>query len=51
MTETNVALKTKVVTKPFLFLAALAVAALVLLLRRYVEGLGAVTNLSDGYPW
>lgn len=51
MTETNVALRTKVVTKPFLFLAALAVAALILIIRRYIEGLGAVTNLSDGYPW
>ncbi|MHB8066958.1 MAG: Ni/Fe-hydrogenase cytochrome b subunit [Desulfobaccales bacterium] len=39
------------VTKPFLFLAALAVIGVLLILYRYAAGLGAVTNLSDGYPW
>jgi Ni/Fe-hydrogenase subunit HybB-like protein len=51
MTDTNVALKTKVVTKPFLVLAALAGVALILVIYRFIAGLGAVTNLSDGYPW
>ncbi len=41
----------KVVTKPFLVLAALAVVGVVLIVYRYAAGLGAVTNLSDGYPW
>ncbi len=41
----------KVVTKPFLVLAALVVLAIILMLYRYAAGLGAVTNLSDGYPW
>lgn len=46
-----VPLRTKVVTKPFLVLAALALTGLILIGYRYVAGLGAVTNLSDGYPW
>jgi Ni/Fe-hydrogenase subunit HybB-like protein len=41
----------KLVTKPFLVLAALAAVAVVLILYRYAAGLGAVTNLSDGFPW
>jgi Ni/Fe-hydrogenase subunit HybB-like protein len=41
----------KVVTKPFLALAALALVGLVLIICRFLFGLGAVTNLSDGYPW
>ena len=38
-------------TKPFKFLAVLAVFGLLLILRRFIGGLGAVTNLNDGYPW
>src|SRR5512140_2371962 len=41
----------KVVTKPFLVLAALALIGVILILYRYAAGLGAVTNLSDGFPW
>jgi Ni/Fe-hydrogenase subunit HybB-like protein len=41
----------KVVTKPFLALAALALVGLVFIIYRFLFGLGAVTNLSDGYPW
>jgi Ni/Fe-hydrogenase subunit HybB-like protein len=41
----------KLVTKPFLVMAALVVVAIILMLYRYAAGLGAVTNLSDGYPW
>ncbi len=51
MADENLHMNTKVVTKPFLALAALAVAAGVLILYRFMAGLGAVTNLSDGYPW
>ena len=41
----------KVVTKPFLVLAALALIGIILIVYRYAAGLGAVTNLSDGFPW
>jgi Ni/Fe-hydrogenase subunit HybB-like protein len=41
----------KVVTKPFVVLALLALVGIVLMVYRYIYGLGAVTNLSDGYPW
>jgi Ni/Fe-hydrogenase subunit HybB-like protein len=51
MADENLHLNSKVVTKPFLVLAALAVVAVVLIFYRYMAGLGAVTNLSDGYPW
>jgi Ni/Fe-hydrogenase subunit HybB-like protein len=51
MADESFKLNTKVVTKPFLVLAVLAVVAVVLIFYRYVAGLGAVTNLSDGYPW
>ena len=39
------------ITKPFMVLAALALIGVILIIYRYVDGLGAVTNLSDGYPW
>jgi Ni/Fe-hydrogenase subunit HybB-like protein len=51
MAEDRLHMETKVVTKPFLFLAALALIGVILMLYRYIAGLGAVTNLSDGYPW
>jgi Ni/Fe-hydrogenase subunit HybB-like protein len=51
MVEPSQPLGGKVVTKPFLVLAALAVIGIILILYRYIFGLGAVTNLSDGYPW
>jgi len=41
----------RIITKPFLFLAELALVAFALIIYRYIFGLGAVTNLSDGYPW
>lgn len=41
----------RLVTVPFLVLAFLAAIALALLAGRFVYGLGAVTNLNDGYPW
>jgi len=41
----------KIVTVPFLVCALFAVIAGVLLIKRFIFGLGAVTHLSDGYPW
>lgn len=41
----------KIITKPFIVCAVLAAFAGVLLIKRFIFGLGAVTNLSDGYPW
>lgn len=41
----------KIVTRPFLFFSALAVIAFILIIKRFIYGLGSVTNLSDGYPW
>ncbi len=47
----NKALGGKIITKPFIILAAIAGIAGILLIKRFIFGLGAVTNLSDGYPW
>ncbi len=44
-------LEGKVVTKPFLVLAVLALIGIIVIIYRYAAGLGAVTNLSDGFPW
>jgi len=41
----------KLLTIPVIILAMLLVPAAVVLLLRFVFGLGSVTNLSDGYPW
>ena len=38
-------------TTVYLVLAAIAVFGLVLGVIRLVQGLGATTNLNDGYPW
>jgi Ni/Fe-hydrogenase subunit HybB-like protein len=38
-------------TPPFLLLGAFAVTAILLLLVRFFFGMGAVTNLNDGYAW
>jgi len=45
------ALGGKIITKPFLVCAVFAAVAGVLLIKRFILGIGAVTNLSDGYPW
>ena len=45
------ALGGKLLTKPFWVLLAFALIGGMLLLKRFLFGLGAVTNLSDGYPW
>jgi Ni/Fe-hydrogenase subunit HybB-like protein len=41
----------KLVTKPFVVLTLLALTGVAFMVYRYLYGLGAVTNLSDGYPW
>lgn len=45
------ALGGKLLTRPFWILLGLAGIAGLLLINRFLFGLGAVTNLSDGYPW
>jgi Ni/Fe-hydrogenase subunit HybB-like protein len=45
------ALGGKLLTKPFWVLLGLASIAGLLLIKRFLFGIGAVTNLSDGYPW
>jgi Ni/Fe-hydrogenase subunit HybB-like protein len=41
----------RVLTVPFLILGALAAIAVAVLVVRLFFGLGAVTNLNNGYPW
>ena len=41
----------KILTRPFVFLSLLVLIAVVLLVFRFVYGLGAATNLNNGYPW
>ena len=41
----------KLFTKPFLVLSLLFMIALAILATRFIFGLGAVTNINDGYPW
>lgn len=41
----------KILTKPFLVLMTISILALIVLIRRFLYGLGAVSNMSDGYPW
>jgi Ni/Fe-hydrogenase subunit HybB-like protein len=41
----------KLFTRPFLLLALLFMLAMAILATRFIFGLGAVTNINDGYPW
>jgi len=41
----------KICTKSFYLLAALSLVGIFLIIVRFAAGIGAVTNLSDGYPW
>lgn len=41
----------RIVTGPFIALLVILFIAVVVLTQRFAFGLGAVTNLSDGYPW
>lgn len=51
MNEESKPLGGKILTKPFLVCAFFAAIAAVLLVKRFIYGIGAVSNLSDGYPW
>ncbi|NIQ55106.1 MAG: Ni/Fe-hydrogenase cytochrome b subunit, partial [Gammaproteobacteria bacterium] len=48
--ETSEPVGGRVLTWPFGILAALFVIGLVGIVWRFTAGLGAVTNLNDGYP-
>ncbi len=41
----------KIFTKPFNVLLILGIIGVFFILKRYVLGLGSVSNLNDGYPW
>ena len=41
----------KILTIPFMVLSVFALVAAFYLAQRFIYGLGAVTNMSDGYPW
>jgi Ni/Fe-hydrogenase subunit HybB-like protein len=41
----------KIFTLPFFILILLSFIALVFITKRFMYGIGAVSNLSDGYPW
>jgi len=41
----------KILTRPFVFLSLLVLIAIALLVFRFFFGLGAATNLNNGYPW
>ena len=41
----------KIITKPFKVLMFIAAIAGILILKRFIFGIGSVTNLSHGYPW
>lgn len=41
----------RIFTPPFILCFILAVIAAYFLVKRFMFGLGAVTNMSDGYPW
>uniref|UniRef100_A0A7V4G6U2 Ni/Fe-hydrogenase cytochrome b subunit n=1 Tax=Desulfobacca acetoxidans TaxID=60893 RepID=A0A7V4G6U2_9BACT len=51
MSDDSLPVGGKIVTKPFLVLTVLALVGAGIVIYRYIAGLGAVTNLSDGYPW
>jgi Ni/Fe-hydrogenase subunit HybB-like protein len=41
----------KIMTKPFQILLAITIISGVIVIKRFIYGIGSVTNLSDGYPW
>jgi Ni/Fe-hydrogenase subunit HybB-like protein len=41
----------EILTKPFKVLTAFALFAGLLVVIRFILGLGSITNMSDGYPW
>lgn len=51
MSETYAPIGGKLWTKPFSILFTLSVVGIALMGYRFLFGIGAVTNLNDGYPW
>jgi len=51
MSEESKPLGGEVLTKPFKVLAGIFGFAVLLIIYRYFRGIGAVSNLNDGYPW
>ncbi|WP_295388748.1 Ni/Fe-hydrogenase cytochrome b subunit [uncultured Thiodictyon sp.] len=51
MTEVYRPVGGKLLTRHFYFMGVLALIAGYFLVRRFVFGIGAVSNLSDGFPW
>jgi len=47
----NLGVKRRIYTKPFFALLILSLLGLFFIVVRFAKGIGAVTNLSDGYPW
>ncbi|MEG3639678.1 Ni/Fe-hydrogenase cytochrome b subunit [Magnetococcus sp. PR-3] len=45
------AVGTKVLTKSFIFLGVIAAIGIYFMIDRFVNGMGAVSNLNGGYPW
>jgi Ni/Fe-hydrogenase subunit HybB-like protein len=44
-------IKRKIITKPFLFFLGLFLIGMYFVAERFLKGIGAVSALSDGYPW
>ena len=44
-------LKGRICTRPFFVLLSLSLVGLYFIVVRFAKGIGAVSNLSDGYPW
>lgn len=51
MTEVYRPLGGKLLTRQFYFMSFLALLAGYFIIRRFIFGIGDVSNLSDGYPW
>jgi Ni/Fe-hydrogenase subunit HybB-like protein len=49
--KTEQPLEGKILTPTFLICSLIFVISLIFMAKRFIYGLGAVTNLSDGYPW
>jgi Ni/Fe-hydrogenase subunit HybB-like protein len=41
----------KIITKPFIVCAVFVAIAGILIIKRFIFGIGSVSTLSDGYPW
>ena len=50
-THAHAPLGGRLITGPFIFLLVIVFAAAMVLTQRFVFGLGAATNLNNGYPW